>query len=72
MVLAEQFPERQSARNYYIDLSFQIFVADPAGEEHFLVDGGFTEWTQRLMANRKECFLSSGIGTERLCAIFAP
>ena len=32
-----------------------------------LVDGGFVDWTQRLLSDRKERLLISGIGTERLC-----
>ena len=31
-----------------------------------LVDGGFTDWTQRLLGDAKERLLISGVGTERL------
>jgi hypothetical protein len=29
-------------------------------------DGGFVDWTQRLLGNRKERLLISGIGIDRL------
>jgi hypothetical protein len=35
-----------------------------------LIDGGFTDWTQQLMSNRKERLMTSGLGSERLCACF--
>jgi len=31
-----------------------------------VADGGFTEWAQQLMNNKKEHLLTSGIGTELL------
>ncbi len=77
-VLAEEFPrvewvsdpERSAGRNYYSGLCFAIYATNRAGAEHFLVDGGFTKWTQKLLSNRKERLLISGIGSERLCAEF--
>ena len=67
--LLEQLPgtriddERTSARTYYRGASFGI---DAAGQN--LVDGGFTDWTQRLLSDRKERLLVSGVGTERLAS----
>jgi hypothetical protein len=55
--------ERQSARTYYRGASFGI---DAEGVN--LVDGGFTDWTQLLLSDRKERLLVSGVGTERLAA----
>lgn len=68
----EPDPNRTSGRTYYSRLCFQMFVTDSAGAEHFLVDGGVTDWTQQLLSNRKERFLISGVGAERLCSLFAP
>src|SRR3954471_4115963 len=55
--------ERTSARTYYRGASFGI---DADGLN--LVDGGFTDWTQLLLSDRKERLLVSGAGTERLAA----
>jgi|GEM_PF-4488011 len=38
--------------------------------DYFLVDGGFTDWTQKLLSNRKERLLISGLGSERLLTCF--
>jgi hypothetical protein len=35
-------------------------------------DGGFTDWTARLMANQKERLLISGLSTDRMAAIRSP
>jgi hypothetical protein len=57
-------------QNYYQDIGFHIFATNNAGEKLFLADGGFTDWTQKLLGNRKERLLTSGIGTERLAYCF--
>ncbi len=54
---------RTSGRSYYTGASFAI---DAGGVN--LVDGGFTDWTQRLLSDRRERLLISGVGTERLAA----
>lgn len=59
-------PERADGRGYYSDACFKIFVTPSAGDEFELVDGGFTDWTRRLLSNAKERLLISGLGTERL------
>jgi hypothetical protein len=61
---------RKAGRGYYRGAGFQIFATDAAGTEHFLVDGGFTDWTEKLMNNRKERLLISGMGTERFLVCF--
>jgi hypothetical protein len=64
-------PSRTSGRGYYQTLCFKIYGQDQRDVEHELVDGGFTPWTQTLLSNRKERLLTSGIGSERICALFA-
>lgn len=55
---------------YYRDFQFQInFLVD--GQEHFIVDGGLVDWTQQLLANKKERFMTSGMGTEYLFKVLA-
>lgn len=64
-------PERESGRAYYRCLCFKIYVrfADPEGapsEPFEIGDGGFTDWTAKLLGNRKERLLISGHGLDRL------
>ncbi len=54
---------------YYQHLQFKIVIPGPEGRDIEIADGGFTDWTQRLSANRKERFLISGIGLELLFKI---
>ncbi|MFQ6101394.1 MAG: hypothetical protein ACE5R4_18225 [Armatimonadota bacterium] len=61
---------RQSGRGYYAEACFRIDAQSSEGLDLLLVDGGFTTWTQQLLSNRKERLLTSGIGSERLCACF--
>ena len=62
--------EQESGRGYYSGVRFQIYARDNAGTDHFLVDGGFTDWTQQLLNNRKERLLISGLGSERFVSVF--
>ncbi len=78
--LAERHPEVSfsienksgSGGGYYKMLRFQIFIRDAKGGECFTVDGGFTDWMEKLMNNRKERYLISGMGTERFMTWFGP
>ena len=50
---------------YYQDIQFQInFLCKD--QEYFIVDGGFVDWTQQLLQNKKERLMTSGMGTEYL------
>ena len=64
----DQAPE--SSQSYYSGVRFQLYARDQAGTEYFLVDGGFTDWTQQLLSDRKERLLISGMGSERFVAVF--
>lgn len=57
--------------DYYSKVRFQIFIRNQAGINFLLVDGGLTDWTQKLMSNQKERLLCSGLGSERLLTCFA-
>lgn len=57
-------PERVSGRGYYERACFKIHVN---GVD--VGDGGFTDWTARLRSDRREAFLSSGLGWERLVGL---
>jgi hypothetical protein len=70
--LDDQFPEikielKESAgvNNYYKGVQFKI-VIEVAGQELEICDGGFTDWPQKLLNNKKERMLISGFGLELL------
>ncbi|MBD2732182.1 hypothetical protein H6G96_39565 [Nostoc sp. FACHB-892] len=76
--LAAQYPqvtftfdqEREIGRGYYDSAGFHVYGRNSSGTEYFLVDGGFTDWTQQLLNNKKERLLISGIGSERFMMCF--
>jgi hypothetical protein len=60
--------ERAGGRGYYRDLCFKVnALVDGAPEE--IGDGGFTDWTARLLANGKERLLITGYGIDRLASL---
>jgi hypothetical protein len=76
--LAAEFPEAQFRFNfarleglgYYERLCLRISPAATDGVRYPVADGGFTDWTARLLQDRKErCFIS-GIGSEFVCRRF--
>ncbi|MEW9550877.1 hypothetical protein [Nonomuraea sp. NPDC050783] len=54
-------PGRRSGRGYYTGLCFKVYAG---GAE--VGDGGFTDWTARLLGNHKERLLVSALGLDRL------
>jgi hypothetical protein len=72
--LAAEFPdatfaldlERERALDYYREACLRITIQSASGEVLELADGGFTDWTQQLLGNRKERLLFIGIGLVRL------
>jgi hypothetical protein len=64
--------EHGEVPGYYEAARLQVFARDGAGRDYFLVDGGMTDWTRRLLSDRKERLMISGLGSERLVACFAP
>jgi hypothetical protein len=63
--------DRQAGRGYYIDACFAINAVLTDGSRANLSDGGLTNWTARLLADRKERLLISGLGSERLIGVAA-
>ena len=45
----------------------RISPAAPDGVRYPIVDGGLTDWTARLLQDKKERLLTSGIGSEFVC-----
>jgi hypothetical protein len=61
---------RESGRGYYRNAGFQINISDLSGEFYLIVDGGFTDWTQQFLSDRRERLLISGFGSERFVYVF--
>ena len=59
--------DRAGGRGYYRDLCFKV-NAFADGTRVEIGDGGFTDWTARLLASEKERLLIAGYGTDRLAA----
>jgi hypothetical protein len=59
-------PVRQSGRGYYKTLCFKIHCVGGGREPQEIGDGGFTDWTQKLLSDRKERFLIGCLAGERV------
>ena len=60
--------EREGAQTYYPTISFTL-EATIGDASIFVADGGEVDWTARLLSDRKERCLISGIGTQRLLSV---
>jgi hypothetical protein len=58
-------PLENEGETYYRFLRAKIWLT-LGDQTHEIGDGGFTDWTARLLGNRKERFFSSGLGVELL------
>jgi hypothetical protein len=74
---------RTRGRGYYRDLCFKVNArtGGPSQDKHRdklqdklheIGDGGFTDWTQQLVASGKERLLISGLGVDRMAACGPP
>jgi hypothetical protein len=61
---------REQGRNYYKGYCIGVYAKNAAGLRMNLADGGFTDWTQRLLSNAKERLFISGLGVELLAKCF--
>ena len=61
--------QEESPTQYYDLVQFKSFT-DFNGEEINTSDGGLTDWTQKLIPNKKHRFFSSGIGIELIHKLF--
>jgi len=61
-------PARAQGLGFYRGLCLRFNATDPTGLPLDLGDGGFTAWTQSLLSDRRERFLTSGIGLELVAA----
>jgi hypothetical protein len=60
--------DRAAGRGYYRDVCFKV-NALVNGVSTEIGDGGFTDWTAKLLASKKERLLISGYGLDRLAAL---
>jgi hypothetical protein len=67
-VTVSEDPDRTHGRGYYRDLAMRIDLVR-GGSEIEIGDGGFTDWTSRLMSDGKERCLTTCISTERLAEL---
>lgn len=58
-------PDRQAGKGYYPTVAFKLFASFGDGPIE-MADGGFVDWTQRLVESRKERLMTSGLGMDRL------
>ena len=73
--LREEYPEAQfqfkldrlEGLGYYTGLCLRISPTASDGVRYPIADGGFTDWTARLLQDKKERLLTSGIGSEFVC-----
>ncbi len=76
--LRDEFPDAEFRVNhqrleglgYYRSFVLRISPRAPDGNFYPVIDGGFTNWTARLLGNRKERLLISGIGSEFICKTY--
>jgi hypothetical protein len=76
--LRSEFPEAEFRFNnsrlegigYYPGLCLRISTTAPDGVRYPIVDGGLTDWTARLLQNKKERLLTTGMGSELACRKF--
>lgn len=62
---------RTGGIGYYQDIVVKIEAINSQGQKFQIADGGFVDWTQKLLSNKKERLLTSGIGTEYIYRVFA-
>jgi hypothetical protein len=61
--MAVQIDRQLSPGDYYKLVQFKFFLVRN-GQEINLSDGGFVDWTQKLIPNKKHRLIISGVGTE--------
>jgi hypothetical protein len=63
---------RLTGLGYYEGPCFHIALRNRRGEKYAMADGGFVDWTRRMLLDNKERLLTSAIGIELLCRMFRP
>jgi len=61
---------RLTGLGYYEGPCFHIKAKNDRGEAFAIADGGFVNWTRRLLGDDKERLMTSAIGSELICRMF--
>ncbi|MBK9618037.1 MAG: ATP phosphoribosyltransferase regulatory subunit [Candidatus Obscuribacter sp.] len=61
---------RLTGLNYYQGPTLHIKLQNLSDQTFMVADGGFVDWTQRLLTDKKERLLTSAIGIELICRVF--
>lgn len=61
---------RLTGLGYYQGPCFHLKLKNKAGKKFMLADGGFVNWTQQLLNDKKERLLTSAIGIELMARQF--
>jgi hypothetical protein len=61
-------PSRTHGRGYYPGFCFKL-LADFGATSSEIGDGGFVDWTQQLLSDRKERLMTSGTSVDRLALL---
>lgn len=69
--VAVKIERELNPNNYYKLVQFKFFVVRN-GQEINLSDGGFVDWTQKLIPNKKHRMIISGVGTELIYKMQRP
>lgn len=68
LIHVEAWPEREAGRGYYTTMCFKL-VVDIGTELVEVGDGGFVDWTARMLENRKERLATGAVSLERLAMV---
>ncbi len=61
---------RKAGLGYYPHLCFHIFATNQKGDVIQVADGGAVDWAAKLLGNRREAMVTSGIGSELMQKLF--
>lgn len=61
---------RKAGLGYYPHLCFHIFATNRKGVVVQVADGGAVDWAAKLLGNRREAMVTSGIGSELIQKLF--
>jgi len=61
---------RKSGLGYYKHICFKVFATTPNGNRIQVSDGGVVDWLEKILQNKKEAMVISGIGSELTHKLF--
>ncbi len=61
---------RKAGLGYYPHLCFHIFATNQNGNVVQIADGGAVDWAAKLLGNKREAMVTSGIGAELMQKLF--